>query len=185
MQQIGGPMSLLKKLTHKKEEIVFYPYSQEEYELINKIDKINQDYRNLLKLKKEEKFYNDTWCKMVFKHIARVKGLILELKNYRRKDQKEIRIQLCNQLTHELEKLEDSHRLYLEFSYQRMTYKNSKYLTITDLINKEINNEFAKIYHHFKRTAMSLKDIPMKPILKQIREAFHVNQSSKNSNQTL
>ena len=88
MQQIGGPMSLLKKLTHKKEEIVFYPYSQEEYELINKIDKINQDYRNLLKLKKEEKFYNDTWCKMVFKHIARTKGLILELKNYRRKDQK-------------------------------------------------------------------------------------------------
>lgn len=187
-------MKLLKKLSQKKEhdQIHALDFSENENSILNQVNNLFPRLKTLIKESFQPKpklLPNDYfWCDRVFHDIEILKGHLLELNNYRRKNQKEFRLQIIDHIKLDLEMLKEDYSFFLEYSKPVNPVHNysESYIKLRNAyvaeMNKDVNYEFGRIYYHFKRTAKSLDDIPMKQILKQMRDAFGFDKSKTTSN---
>ena len=139
-------MSLIKKLTNKIKE--------------NK----NENYMDF--------FLND-----------QIKNLKLSIKNLsttRRQDQKKDRDKIVALILKQLDEIKNLYKGFLRDlnnlnQRENMSVNTIETMNLMTEKKKSLRKDFERIYINFKKTAMGLEDVPMKMILKRMREAFNFN----------
>ena len=110
--------------------------------------------------------------------IEKLKNLIIKLSTFRRKDQKNFRIEISCKIFKSLDEIEDMYSRYLKdlrnIKLKSLQTKTSSETAILlEEKNKSLRKDFENIYNNFKRTATGLDDVPMKTILKKMHRAFN------------
>ena len=121
--------------------------------------------------------------KSMLVRINKTKEILTRLSNTRRKNQKEEREDIINSLFTILSYTESKYEDYLFELYDlctllldnpdmNITAKNRKQLIFAINTKIQIRKDFETIYKNFKNMAKGFDDIPMKEILKRMREVF-------------
>ncbi len=156
--------------------------------LFEKMNKIIKD--NLLESYSD--YVIDDYKSMQVK-INKLKEVMTNLSKARRKDQAKERSELVEQLFRILEYIDNSldyeynlidlcHLLKLHSDMQ-LTPKVSKQVSYAINTKNELRKDYETIYRNFKNMAKKFDDIPMKEILKCMREVFdfdNINQNESN-----
>ena len=147
--------------------------------LIKKISKILKD--NSL-AESYSKYVIDDFKSMKIK-INKLKEVMIQLSQTRRKNQANERHELVEQLFRMLRYIEISWDTY-EYDFIDLNHllKLHENMNLTTKINEqvsyalntknELKKEFETIYKNFQNMAKKLDDIPMKEVLKRMREVF-------------
>ena len=145
-------------------------------------EKMNQ----ILKDNERIEVYNEAVIK-TYKSMSvrtnKLKEILTQLSFARRKNQKEEREDIINSLFSILTYTESKYEEYLFELYDlctllldnpemNLTPKNSRQLKFAINTKIELRKEFEIIYRNFKNMAKKFDDIPMKEILKKMREVF-------------
>ena len=123
--------------------------------------------------------------------IERLRELISELSQTRRKNQANERLEIVEAIFRILDYIDDEHFEYLYdlnelcFLLERkpnicLSQKNATTLNLLLASKIEIRKEFEKLYVNFKKLAKNFDDVPMKSILSRMRETFDFDSKQQN-----
>jgi len=131
----------------------------------------------LKKVKEKKDNYFDFYLNSEIKEL---KNLISELSTVRRQNQRDLREKINSSIMKELSEIEYKYNGFLrDLNNHKLkpiiSSDNLEQIELMEEKKKSLRRDFESIYINFKRTAMSFEDIPMKMILKRMREVFDFN----------